>query len=323
MNDLRVTRELSYFLAFVFAASVALFLVSLPIDAFKDRLNYLIYAEDSYLIFQRYLSRGLLPAVFNEPIWLFLNISLSSFLSPESTLKTIIAFSSFITSYLVLKNNPKYFLIVMLFLISPQVIGKNIIHLRQGLAIAFFLLGWYSIGNKKKLFFYAITPFIHASFFFILLLVFIKWVADKLKLAPDLKTITYALAGVAVGLGLGVIASFLGSRQGTEYSFSMANVSGLGFIFWLGVLGLYISQGKNFIRDNTFQVGLLVFYLATYFLIEVTGRIFESGVLLVLLSALSLVGWRKYTFIGVFIVYTLLQYAMRFNQPWLGWGTGV
>lgn len=57
-----------------------------------DRGNYLVYAESSWGIFQRYLSMGINVLFFNEPAWLLINAFLSLFLNPAQVIQTIIFF---------------------------------------------------------------------------------------------------------------------------------------------------------------------------------------------------------------------------------------
>ncbi len=305
---------------FFFSVLCAFTLASMPIDAFMDRINYLNYAKNSDEILFSYLQSGLLKIVFNEPAWLFLNTGLSKIFQPEVTLRVIIFFSSFITIYVISKNYPRYFFFVVLFLLSPLVMTKYIVHLRQGLAISIFLLGWFSLNSGRRLFFYLLSPFVHSSFFFVLLFLFIKWLCKKLNMTIGIQGILYLMLGGIVGFFLPYIAQALDARQAQEYAFKMADVSGLGFIFWLFVLILYAFQGGEFLKKNIFQVGTLIFYLSTYFLIEITGRIFESTVVLVLLSSLMLNGWRKKSFTFIYIAFFVALYFKRYSEPWFGWG---
>lgn len=68
------------------------------------------------------------------------------------------------------------------------------------------------------------------------------------------------------------------------YKFSATEVSGLGFLFWLVVFLLCWLQGRNFAKENVLALAAIVFYLTTYFLMEVTVRIYESMVVIVLLA---------------------------------------
>lgn len=320
-NNINVGYKLGILLlSFVYAFVLASYI---PMDgSIKDRLNYLEYAEASEVIILKYISAGYLSLFTNEPIWLSINIILNQFFEPEKTLKFIIFFTAFVTAYLVLRVNPKYFVFLLFILVFPQVIGKAVVHIRQGLAISIFLLGWFTLSKPWRWLLFALTPLIHASFFFVLFLYVFTWFLQQLKFALDLRTIATVLLGLMIGLGLGFIASLLGARQAGEYEFSTAAVSGLGFLFWLGVFVLYWLQGRNFAKENALAMAAIAFYLTTYFLIEVTGRIFESMVIIVLLASLGLTSWRRKIFIAAITTFVGLSWLLRLNKPWLGWGTG-
>lgn len=208
-------------------------------------------------------------------------------------------------------------------LIFPQVIGKAVVHIRQGLAISVFLLGWFTLSKPWRWLLFALTPLIHGSFFFVLFLYGFTWFLQQLRFALDLRTIATVLLGLMIGLGLGSIASLLGARQAGEYEFSTAAVSGLGFLFWLCVFVLYWLQGRNFAKENALAMVAITFYLTTYFLIEVTARIFESMVVIVLLASLCLTSWRRKILIAAMTAFVGFSWLLRLNQPWLGWGTGL
>ncbi len=311
----------SYILIF-FSFIYSLFLTFyFPIDdSIIDRGNYLNYADNSEIIIQYYLNESILSVFFNEPIWLLINIFLSYFLSPEYTLRFIIFFSSFVVSFLVLKSNPKYFWILILILIFPSVIKNFIIHIRQGLAISFFLIGWFSVHKFKRYLFFLLVPFIHSSFFIVLAIYFLTHLFNKLKFAFDLKFIGYVSLGLVFSYGLIFVASLLNMRQVFVYEFAVINSSGLGFIFWFVILLIYISNGKHFLKNNSFIIGVIIFYLSTYFFIVVTARIFESVIILVLLAALEL----KYKFrivaVTLFFFIIIYQFLLKMNMPYLGYG---
>ncbi|WFE68798.1 EpsG family protein [Thiomicrospira sp. R3] len=314
-------RYVSFLIALLYAATLV-YLIPMD-DSIKDRVNYLTYASSSDIIVLRYISGGVLSFFTNEPVWLAINIVLNLFLSSENVVAVIIFFSAFISSYLTLKVNPKYFIFLLFILIFPQFIGKYVVHLRQGLAISIFLLAWFTLSKPWRWFLFGLTPLIHASFFFVIFLLAYTSVLKNLKFAIDVRTIAVVALGLVLGLGLGFIAGLVGARQANEYEFNSTEVSGLGFLFWLGVFVLYWLQGRSFTRENAFAITVLAFYLTTYFLIEVTGRIFESTVVIVLLASLGLTAWRRSAFVGAFVLFMLLSWLLRLNQPWLGWGTGI
>ena len=169
---------------------------------------------------------------------------------------------------------------------------------------------------------FVMTPFIHASFFFILALLALTWVLRSIRFAPDLKTISYIAAGIGFGLGLGVLAELLGARQVGTHAFERTDVSGLGFLLWVMILGIMLSAGKTWLRDHAFESGVVIFYLATYWLIEVTARIFESGLVVVLLAGLTLRGWRRQVFLGIVLGAGALAWVLRIGRPALGFAGG-
>ncbi|WP_132353297.1 hypothetical protein [Photorhabdus khanii] len=260
----------------------------LPLEAFLDRENYLIYASESQVILDRYISQGILSFFTNEPIWLLTNISLSLTFTPETTLRIIILVPASVIFYVAIINNQKYILITLIFLFMPQILKNNIIHLRQGFAIALFILSWYSQSKIIKNILLISTPFIHSSFFIIITLVFIDSFSNKLRLSAGLRAIIVTLFGLLIGNSLGFISSELGARQANEYHFSSASISGLGFIFWFCIFWIYFLQGKDFTDKNSFSLTTLVFYLSTYFFVEFSGRFLENSLLIVLMSGLQL-----------------------------------
>lgn len=309
-------------LIFLVSASFSFYLAQLPVDAFYDRVNYLMYASSSSLVFLRYLNEGLLSVLLNEPVWLGLNILLSTVFNEEITLRALVFFSSFVLTYKVLKYKPKYFILLCLFLLLPQVLKNNIVHLRQGVGLAFFLLGYFSKHKVSKAVFILISPFVHTSFIFIVFFYLVNKVYHHLRFAADVRALTIVLFGLFVSI-LGIkLAGLLGARQGDEsglYASAGMHALGFGSVFWSVILCLYFSAGKSFLKEQSLSVSILVFYLSTYLFFPVTARIFESGLILVLLSGLSLRGFKFYSFIILFSFYFIMQWAVRLNEPLFGW----
>ena len=306
------------FLAIIYG----LFLANLTSLEFKDRLNYLIFATDSDRILSNFLTKGILPALSNEPIWLLINMGLGHFLAPKEVVQAIIFFSAATTAYIALRADSRNIVWILVFFFLPQVIKNNIVHLRQGFAVAVFLLGWFSTNRNVRWFFVSLTPFIHAAFFIYILMIILVYLSKRLKLAPDLQTLLYVGAGTVMGASLGYLATIFESRKAQQYLFTSADISGLGFIFWLGIAMLMVLDGKNFLRQHTFPYAIILFYLSTYFMVEVTARIFESGLLLVLLAGLQLQSWRKGLFISAILGYGTLLWLIRASMPKMGFGIG-
>lgn len=303
-------------IAFVYAALLA----SVPMEGMMDRDNYLDMARVSPLILVRYFGRGILDVLTNEPVWLGINSLLSFFLEPDVIVRIIVFFSAFTVAYLVLKHSKQHFILLILLLLFPMVIKNFIVHLRQGLAIAFFAIGWFASGRKTKYFFYALSPLIHSSFFLILPLMLLREILTKLRFAIDIKAIAYVLAGIGIGFGVVLLADILGARQAETSAVMDSQISGVGFVMWTLIALLFVLQGRRFLDKNTFVIGALLFYLATYFLTPIAGRVFESAVLFVVLAGLTLTGYRKYGFVLIILAFTLVFFVMRLGQPLMGYG---
>lgn len=298
----------------------AYFLSSLDMNAYVDRDNYLAYASFASNIFDRNLLNGFEYVLTNEPVWLGINSLISVFFDPEMVVRCIIFLSSFVTSFLVLRHKSKYFLILIIFLLMPQVLKNNVIQLRQGMGIAFFLLGWYSTRNVFRFLFFSLACLIHSSFFLIIpLLVFNKFYS-KLSYMRYTQVVILVLLGIFVGLFGVDFASYFGARQGSEFNGLDANVSGFGFMFWILIAVVFFMEGKAFIKAHSLQFSIIILYLATYYLTVITARVFESGLLIVLLAGLSLTGNRKLVFISAIIFYFCLQWYLRIDLPGYGWG---
>ncbi|WP_439888866.1 hypothetical protein ACSX1C_07205 [Pseudomonas sp. MBLB4123] len=320
MVEFRKQYSADCYWAFSFAFSIvyAAVLSGLQVDAFVDRDNYLVYAEYSSDILERYVGEGALSVIFNEPVWLFINIFLSFFFFPDVVLRVIIFFSSFFTCIYILRFKVEYFFVLLVFLLLPQILKNNIIHLRQGLAITFFLMGWFSSRSGLRWTFMGLSSLIHASFLFLVLLFFLNQLFTIFRYSTGLRVLLISLLSVTIG-GAGMwLARVLGARQGEGAQYF--SVSGLGFIFWLAVAVLFFSQGRQFLRANAFAFSILLFYLITYFFLPVTARIFESGMILVLLAGLSLDSYRKVCFFSAVFFYFCVQWYQRAGLPGFGWG---
>ncbi|MBV2127802.1 EpsG family protein [Arsukibacterium indicum] len=305
---------------FIFALLYAAILASFPVDVFLDRENYLTFAEFSIVILARNAANGVLAALMNEPVWLGINIILNSVFSPEATVRILIGVPAFTVCYLVLRFNSKFFVFLILIVLMPQVIKNHIIHLRQGVAIAIFMYAWFCQRPLLKYFLYAIAPFVHSSFFFVLLILLVSHLLANFRFGADLRILTYSLMGAAVGGTVFSLASILGARQAESESYVQYEVSGLGFIFWVFVLFIFVMQGKTFLRNNSFVVGTLIFYVSCYFLLPVSGRIFESTIVLLFLASLALTQWRKIAFYMSLMFYTILLWLMKSQLPLMGYG---
>lgn len=304
----------------VLALAYGFALASLPLEGFQDRSNYLTYAETAPLILFGYLQDGWLSVLANEPAWLAINAGLSLWLPPETIVRVLIFVSATTVAYTILRLGPQHFLWLLLFLLVPNVIKNYVIHLRQGIAIAVFMLGWQSSSRFWRAAFFAAAPLIHASYFFVLLLLALSRLTREFKFAADLRFLSFLISGLGTALTLGVLAQAVGARQAEVYEFTMDQISGVGFVFWFFILLIFMIDRREFLTRHSFAVGAIVFYLSSYFFVEVSGRIFESAILVVLLAGLDLRGWRRGIFVGAILSFSCASWIVRLSQPALGFG---
>jgi hypothetical protein len=294
-----VIGSIESFLFFFIAFMYGFFLSQLPDVNFKDYVNYLNYVDSAWLIVKSNLDNGIARTLSNEPVWLLINFGLGFFLDPDTVVRTIIFFSASSVAWLILMNYPQHFIWLILILLMPQVVKNYLIHLRQGLGVAVFLWGWFSVGRTSRFILLGMTPFIHASFFLIISFLVLAWIMRLFRLSPVLMIIIYMFFALTLSMTMGIFAEFFGARQSAQYQFQRADVSGLGFLLWSIILLIMFTTDKLWQREHIFAIGIVIFYLITYLLITFSARIFESGLLVVLLSLLSLRGWRRSASLGV------------------------
>lgn len=296
-------------LTFCVALLYSLVLTSLPLNIFRDRASYLGYATFSDVIFQSYAVQGVTSLLSNEPIWLLINMALANFMPPDVVLVVIIGVPAFITAWLVLRSKPEHSIWLLLFLLYPGVVKNYIIHLRQGLAIAIFLVGWFSTRHSLRWLLIAMTPFIHASFFFVVAILLLAEFSRKIRLSANFSLFLFAAATVVIIFSLQWAASSLGARQADQYELlSTGGASGAAFVFWIAMLALMLLEGKGFLRQHRFEAGSMILYLATYFLVPITARVFESTLILILIAGLDLSGNRGRLFKYSILSFGLLQW---------------
>lgn len=307
-------------LPFVFALLYASVLTSFPLEAFQDRANYLIYASHSDQIMADLMSMSPSVTLANEPVWLLFNIGISKLFDPDDALRILIFFPAFIVPWLILKHNHRHALWLILLFLLPQILKNHIIHLRQGLALSVFLLGYFSENKWHRSTLMLTAGLIHSSFLFIVTIFVIVRATNVLSIASRQRIAIQLICFALLGAVTMTIASSLGARQGSEYYETQIEFSGLGFMFWSTVLILLLSAQRQFLQKNITSISIITFYLATYFTLPVSARIFESGLALVCISGLELSGWRRLIFLVQMLIYGLVQYSMRLGSEWLGWG---
>jgi EpsG family len=308
----RLGRAPCLFLALAYGGTLA----ALPMLAFQDRENYLGYARHSLLLLGKFVLTGFSATIANEPVWLLVNGLLGLLLSPEVVVRLLIFTSALVMAYVMLRRGvDKGWGWMLLLLLMPQLLENYTTHLTQGCAIAVFLAGWFSESKVPRWLLLGLAPLIHSSYFVVLALYAMTESMKKLRLAEDVQVAAIVATGAVLSVGFVWVASLLGARQGSEYQdVASASVSGVGFVFWLLVLLLLFLEGRTLVRKNALAITALVFYLATYFFLQFTGRIFESMMALAIVAGLRLTSWRRAAFLLLSVSWLIAGWILELTQ---------
>lgn len=312
----------SWKIAFLIATSYAGFLASLPAAEYKDRQNYLAYATYPGLILDRYLAQGWSATFSNEPLWLVLNIALSKMMPPQLVVSFIVFAGALVTALYAVRHCSAGVLCCVLALVFVPVIKNYIIHIRQGFAVALFLSGIWSPRLSLKLALLSSAAFVHSSFLFVAPLYAISRYRPVVTLRPMIRVGLYLVIGVILAVSFGYVASALGARQADDIAEGFAGGSGLGWLFWVGILSMMLLEGRGYHRENSFSIAMVISFLSGYFLLEGAARIFESGVLLVVLSCFRLSGVRLHVSLSMLAIYLASSWISRLSMPHFGWAYG-
>ena len=281
----------------------------IPGEGILDRENYLTYQHNSQIVMFDWINLNILKIFTNEPIWILINAGMSLWFQPQQSVQILIFFSATIVSYCMLRIDSRYVILILAFLLLPQVLKNHVVHLRQGFGVAVFLLGWFAQSSRWRYGLWLLTPFIHSSFFFVLLIFCIARLCQRWRFPLPLVWSTFLLASIGIGFNLKEIAIAVGARQGEESLIALVlDISGLGFIFWILALLLLFAQPKPFKREHSFEIGTIIFYLAAYFLTPFSARVFESTLPLVLLSSLQMHGFGRVLFLTLIVIFIIFDW---------------
>lgn len=297
----------------------ALFVISFDSIDITDRAQYAVHILDADDLLFRHLSDGVVAYLVNEPLWKLINYTLYHlFDNPLNAIKFYVFIVSFVGSYFVLSHDVRYLPLLLAFILLPQFLKNYIAHLRQGVAVSVFLVGWFGFSGRRQLFIILLAPLIHASFFFILFFIVAQKILSYIPFTIVIRMLLYFVIVSGMSIASLALAEAMGARQ-THYEYFGGDISGKGFIFWLAIFVLFFSQGGAFIKRNLLGMSVLLFYLVSYAFLPVAARVFESGLIFVLLASLSLSPGRFLLFLPAFFFFFFMQWIPRIGIEGLGW----
>lgn len=259
-------------------------------DSVKDRVNYQAYFDlEAFSLFEKF---GL-NLIFLEPGFvLFMAILSIPFDSSVLTVRALIAISSFIFAFSLVKIERVPTGIKMLILIFPWVLANYIMTLRQGLALSLFMYAYFHGSRNAKVLVYCIVPLIHYLFWIVVGLIGLLAILKRVRVSVGiafvciLAAISFAIIILFFAIfnydlfGKGELQSLL-----ALYRERIGFHVGFGWLFWFVVFLLFGSQRFSFIRDNYLSFAFLALYLIWMPFFPPISRVMQVGAPIILLAA--------------------------------------
>lgn len=274
----------------------------------SDRENYYLYVKNSISIIEEYLEGPIISFFFNEPFWLLLNAGLSCILEPINAVNTLIFVSSFLLSYILLRKSNVSFKWVLLILIFTPIFTMQFSHIRQAIALTIFLAGYF-YKNKYSAILLLLSALTHSSFFFILPLIYlVKFLDRSLPNSLFFLKLNFILMyALTLTFFMVELAQIFGARQ-SGIDISVINNTGNAFIFWIIIIGLFFSQGLQFVNKSMLPVSAILIFLVSYYYNPFVVRIFDNLTVFILLKGAELRNWRVYAFVILILTYISISY---------------
>lgn len=287
--------------------------ILIPHSYFKDRVNYLSYAENYDFFIDL---KGSVFSLDGEIFFLYINKFLSLFFSPEGVVYFFVFFINF-TLCFVFFSYSRNFLLGLLgllaFFLLPFGFSYQLGSLRQSLAVSIFLLAVFYIKkvNIKLILISIVLGFIHTSFFILTPFLVADYFFLKFFLADRwfYRTGLQALIALTFGLLLSIISKLFSVGKLEGY-LQLDTGFGLFFIFFIPflIVNLYryykLKQVDYFVFLSI--VGVLA-YTIFYFLSPIAGRLITIFIPFIFISII-----KKMDFLNIF----LLLYSI-FVGGWL------
>ncbi|WP_171996319.1 EpsG family protein [Psychrobacter sp. DAB_AL43B] len=280
MINIKFTYKKFFYWTFV-ALVGSMYVISLsnmPNEWFRDRDNYLIYANYPESIIDLYENKFIL--IVNEPFFLYSNIWLGKIFENDFIPNFFVYFITTVFIFFIgynAKSTIGFIFGLVLSILIPYILQAELVALRQGLATALFIPFFFLVKDDKKiLVILLVCAFFHSIFFLFFLFYFLNFfVLSRFSIRKKL-IINSVFMMILSLIGI-VVAKYLGLRQGSEYMGVEGDVGGGAFLLFAFVFVYVYAYGN---KDNKrlyefVMIGLTIF-LTSYFLSPVSGRLFNT-----------------------------------------------
>lgn len=244
---------------------------------FKDRKNYIEYANDADNKLNRYDS---FAYFFNEPLFGFYNKFLANFVSPDTVPKIGVFFISATVAYLILRYSKNWVASAIgfaLLIFVSFTFHLQLVVLRQGIAAALLMWSAHLFHDSWRFYLCAfLMSFFHISFVFVFLFLCVDRIVGQLIHNAKIRALVILCSMIVVSLLALQVASALGVRQADSEHLRTNPVGVGGFLLFLFMTAFLCLRGLNNVFNNVFGkvafIGFLM-YLAFYYSVPISGRI--------------------------------------------------
>jgi hypothetical protein len=301
--SLKHIRLLIFSLIYAFLWAFSDIIHGIDFDNIRDRVYYLDYVNFDLNHLAGNFEYNILLFLANEPLFSFITVVLGGvFETDVAAVRSLIIIISFVGAYYCYHKTRNIYL-TLLIMFFGQVYVNYVMSLRQGAALALFLLGMLASGKVRNLFLFC-APFVHSSFFLTLFFYYTAKSIAKYRLDVRVASLFIIILNLIIFNVVLKMASFLGVRQAENYAVyggGEDTVSGLGFILW-GFLLLIFLFGiryndelfaeKNSYNEKKFLVYFsiisITFYLFSYIYVPPLARTIQNSALIILTASVYL-----------------------------------
>ena len=287
-----------------------------------DAASYIRYFVNSRIMIENYGLR----AITNDIGYLsFLVIIKNLPIRPDnivnflSLTNFILIFSSII--YLIRDERQKLFLASIILLTSPILTLGHVIHLRQGFALAIFLLTLCALNTKIKnleneeskfMFAAFIAAFFHTSFLFFLPVLGTYKISKIFFRNKYVVLMCVCLMVLLLSWAQNNIAALLGARQVYDDRSMQVLVNGFGFGLMFFCIFALAGLLSNIVGSNPLPIILALVYITLYLTNPIAGRFLLIIYPLVILTLIRSKNFKYYTL--YFIGFNLLSFQGTLEQ---------
>lgn len=286
-------KSLELFFYFLISLFYGYIFILIPHDYFKDRLNYLSYAENyDFFISLKEDSSYLI----GEILFLYINKFFSIFFSPENVVYLFVFIVNFTLCFVFFfsyKRKIFPFFILLAYFLLPFGFSYQLGSLRQSLAISIFL---FAVCYIKKVNIYLIVisiilGMIHTSFFIVTLFLFADYIFLKFFSEEKLfyRIGLHLFLAVILGLFLSLISNLFSVNKLDDY-LEYDSGGGLFFLFFIpffvaNIYRYYKSKAVDYFVFLSI-IGVLI-YIVLYFLSPISGRVITIFLPFIFLSLIN------------------------------------